>query len=168
MEEARRRTRKALEGVWEAFALPSPSPGVEKALLGGTHITVWYSGGQGKPEPHVWPQGAVLTAASGGSKTPAPPGRGDASVEVNMGQRHQNTTTGSRTQEDQVVLQMDLTREEVEALHALLTGAERRGELPEALHGVLRGLKWARAYERWRKEGGEWPFNPDWGLREDS
>jgi hypothetical protein len=57
LEEARRRTRKALDGVWEAFALPSPPPGVEKALLGGTHITVWYSDGQGKPELHVWPQG---------------------------------------------------------------------------------------------------------------
>jgi hypothetical protein len=87
-------------------------------------------------------------------------------VEVNMGQRHQNTTTGSQAQEDQVVLQMDLTREEVEALHALLTGAERRGELPEALRGVWRGLEWFRAYERWRKEGGDWPFGPDWNLRE--
>jgi hypothetical protein len=86
-----------------------------------------------------------------------------------MGQvQHQNTTTGSRTQEDRVALQMDLTREEVEALHALLVEAERRGELSEALHGVWRALKWARAYERWRSEGGDWPFGPDWGLRGDT
>ncbi len=63
---------------------------------------------------------------------------------------------------------MDLTRGEVEALHALLTEAEHRGELPEVLHGVRRALKWVRAYERWRKEGGDWPFGPDWDLRGDS
>jgi DNA-binding response OmpR family regulator len=90
-------------------------------------------------------------------------------VEVNMGQRqHQNTTTGSQAQEDRVVLQIDLTRREVEALHALLTEAKRRGELPEVLKGVWRGLEWVRAYERWREEGGEWPFGPDLGLRGDS
>jgi hypothetical protein len=61
---------------------------------------------------------------------------------------------------------MDLTRGEVEALHALLTEAELRGELPEALRGVRRALKWVRAYERWREEGGDWPFRPNWGLRE--
>jgi hypothetical protein len=86
-----------------------------------------------------------------------------------MGQRqHQNTTTGSQTQEDRVVLQMDLTRGEVEALHALLTEAERRDELPEILHGVRRALKWVRVYERWREEGGDWSFEPDLGLRGDS
>jgi len=86
-----------------------------------------------------------------------------------MGQRqHQNTVTGSQAQEDQVVLQMDLTRGEVEALHVLLKDAERRGELPEALHGVWRALKWVRAWERWREEGGDWPFGPDWGPRGDS
>jgi hypothetical protein len=63
---------------------------------------------------------------------------------------------------------MDLTRGEVEALHVLLMEAERRGELPEVLQGVWRGLKWARAYGRWREEGGDWPFGPDWDLREDS
>jgi hypothetical protein len=57
LEEARGRTRRALEGVWRAFALPSPPPGVEKALLEGCHVTVWYSGRQGRPELHVWPQG---------------------------------------------------------------------------------------------------------------
>jgi hypothetical protein len=57
LEEARGRTRKALEGVWKAFALPSPPPGVEKALLEGSHITVWYSGRQSRPELRVWPQG---------------------------------------------------------------------------------------------------------------
>jgi len=57
LEEARGRTRKALEGVWRAFALPSPPPGVEKALLEGSHVTVWYSGRQSRPELHVWPQG---------------------------------------------------------------------------------------------------------------
>ncbi len=57
LEEARGRTRKALEGVWKAFALPSPPPGVEKALLEGGHITVWYSGERSRPELHVWPQG---------------------------------------------------------------------------------------------------------------
>jgi hypothetical protein len=63
---------------------------------------------------------------------------------------------------------MDLTHGEVEALHALLTEAERRDELPEVLHGVRRALKWARAYERWREEGGDWPFGADWGPRGDS
>ncbi len=82
--------------------------------------------------------------------------------------QHQNTTTGSQTQEDRVVLQMDLTREEVEALHALLTEAELRGGLPEVLRGVRRALEWALAYERWRREGGDWPFGPDWDLREGS
>jgi hypothetical protein len=57
LEEARGRTRKALEGIWKAFALPSPPPGVEEALLAGRHITVWYSRAQDKPELHVWPQG---------------------------------------------------------------------------------------------------------------
>jgi hypothetical protein len=86
-----------------------------------------------------------------------------------MGQRqHQNTTTGNQAQEDRVVLQMDLTRGEVEALHVLLTDTERRDGLPEALRGVRRALEWARAYERWREEGGDWPFGPDWDLREDS
>jgi hypothetical protein len=86
-----------------------------------------------------------------------------------MGQRqHQNTTTRSQTQGDRVVLQMDLTRGEVEALHALLMEAERRGELPEALRGVWRALKWVQAYERWREEGGDWPFGPDFSPRGDS
>jgi len=83
-----------------------------------------------------------------------------------MGQRQrQNTITGSQTQGDRVVLQMDLTCGEVEALHALLTEAERRGELPEALRGVRRALEWTRAYERWRREGGDWPFGPDFSPR---
>ncbi len=90
-------------------------------------------------------------------------------MEVEMDRtQHQDTTAGRRTQEDQVVLQMDLTREEVEALRALLAEAERRGRLPEALRGVRRALEWARAYERWRREGGDWPFGPDWSLREGS
>jgi len=63
---------------------------------------------------------------------------------------------------------MDLTHREAEALHALLTEAERRGELPEALRGVWRALKWVRAYERWKEEGGDWPFEPDFSVREDS
>jgi hypothetical protein len=56
LEEARKRTRRALNGLWEAFGLPSPPSGVEESLLEGRHITVWYSGTRGRPELHVWPQ----------------------------------------------------------------------------------------------------------------
>ena len=56
LEEARGRTRKALDGLWEAFGLPSPPSGVEESLLEGRHITAWYPGARGRPELHVWPQ----------------------------------------------------------------------------------------------------------------
>ncbi len=56
LEEARRRTRRALDALWEAFGLPFPPSGVEESLLEGRHITAWYSGTRGRPELHVWPQ----------------------------------------------------------------------------------------------------------------
>jgi len=56
LEEARGRTRRALDGLWEAFGLPSPPSGVEESLLEGRHITAWYPGTRGRPELHVWPQ----------------------------------------------------------------------------------------------------------------
>jgi hypothetical protein len=56
LEEARRRTRRALDDLWEAFGLPSSPAGVEESLLEGRHVTAWYPGARGRPELHVWPQ----------------------------------------------------------------------------------------------------------------
>jgi hypothetical protein len=56
LEEARKRTRRALDGLWGAFGLSSPPSGVEESLLEGRHVTVWYPGARGRPELHVWPQ----------------------------------------------------------------------------------------------------------------
>jgi len=55
LEEARMRARRALDGLWEAFGLPSPPPGAEQFSLEGG-VTAWYPGARGRPELHVWAQ----------------------------------------------------------------------------------------------------------------
>ncbi len=56
VEEPHKRTKRALDGLWEAFGLPSPPPGVEESLLEGQRTTVWYPSPRGRPELHVWLQ----------------------------------------------------------------------------------------------------------------
>jgi hypothetical protein len=50
------RTRRVLDGLWEAFGLASPPSGVKESLLEGGRIAVWYPGTRGRPELHVWSQ----------------------------------------------------------------------------------------------------------------
>jgi hypothetical protein len=42
LEEARRRTREALEGLWRTLGIPSPPPGVEKTLHEGGWVELWH------------------------------------------------------------------------------------------------------------------------------
>jgi hypothetical protein len=42
LEEARRRTREALEGLWKTLGLSSPPPGVEKTLHEGGWVELWH------------------------------------------------------------------------------------------------------------------------------
>jgi len=42
LEEARRRTREALEGLWKTLGVPSPPPGVEKTLHEGGWVELWH------------------------------------------------------------------------------------------------------------------------------
>ncbi len=42
LEEARRRTREALEGLWRTLGVPSPPPGVEKTLHEGGWVELWH------------------------------------------------------------------------------------------------------------------------------
>jgi hypothetical protein len=56
LEKARKHTRRALDGLWEAFGLASPPSGVEESLLEGQRFTAWYPG-RGRAELHVWQTG---------------------------------------------------------------------------------------------------------------
>jgi len=56
LQEARKRTRRALDGLWEAFGLASPPSGVEESSLEGKCLRAWYPG-RGRPELHVWQTG---------------------------------------------------------------------------------------------------------------
>ena len=42
LEEARRRTREVLEGLWKTLGLASPPPGVEEALHEGGWVELWH------------------------------------------------------------------------------------------------------------------------------
>jgi hypothetical protein len=42
LEEARRRTREVLEGLWKTLGLTSPPPGVEKTLHEGGWVELWH------------------------------------------------------------------------------------------------------------------------------
>jgi hypothetical protein len=42
LEEARRRTREALEGLWRTLGVPSSPPGVEKTLHEGSWVELWH------------------------------------------------------------------------------------------------------------------------------